>query len=338
MKYKYSAIIPARNGELFLDKAIRSVLNQTHPFDQIIVVDDDSTDLTAKIACSVEWDGQIEYFFNAPSSGFVDAWNRSARLATGDYISILHQDDLLSPNFLERMDAALQLYPQVSHLYSSCYYINTKGNITGHPPKPWSFEPVLYSGKAYAQRYLNGMLNNRHIHRCPGVLTRRELLLGLCQYRKEAGHIADDDFFLRVGAFTDVIGLSAPLASYRNHVNSETGKLNDLTMRLARDYVFLSNYHRGKFSLLEQSGLRIIDHLTSRFINLLLFQGLAIKRNDWVIEALRLQLVYNEIAPEIFTRNIPWWGKPLWFLPASLARVYAHMIKIAHKVKTWRRY
>ena len=61
-----------------------------------------------------------------------------------------------------------------------------------------------------------------------------------CQYRSEAGHIADDDFFYRVGLYTDVVGLLKPLASYREHEKSETGHLENIKLvsRLANDYLF----------------------------------------------------------------------------------------------------
>lgn len=52
----------------------------------------------------------------------------------------------------------------------------------------------------------------------------------VCQYREEAGHIADDDFFYRVGQYTDVVGILSPLASYRLHSKSETGHLKNMQL------------------------------------------------------------------------------------------------------------
>lgn len=326
----FSIVIPAHNGQRYLKEAIRSALSQTRPADEILVIDDASLDDTASIAKSDEWGGKILYRFNSPASGFVNAWNRAARLATGDYVAILHQDDLLHPSFLKQMDQVLSRFPQVSHLYTACNYIDSHGAITRRPPQQWSEEPVLLTGQKYARSYLEGVACNRHIHRCPGVLTSRQLLVNVCQYRTDAGHIADDDFFMRVGQFTDVVGIPAPLASFRNHRESETGKLDDLTMRLARDYVFQSNWHRGADTLLGTSELAIIDLLASKFINLLLFQGLTCRREDWVIEARRLRQAHCELVLGCTSLRIPLWGRPMWSLPGTLAKGYADMIKLAH--------
>jgi glycosyltransferase involved in cell wall biosynthesis len=314
---RLSVVIPAHNGELYLAEAIRSALEQTRPADEILLVDDESRDRTSEIAHSLEWAGKVIYRFNSPATGYVDAWNRAIAMASGDYVAILHQDDLLHPEFLARMAAALDRYPNVGHLYSACNYIDADGNANGAPPEPYSGEPILYSGREYAQRYLSGVAANRHIHRCPGVLTRRALLMNECRYRKEAGHIADDDFFLRVGAFTDVVGIAEPLASYRNHPQSATGKLDNMSLRLARDYVFQAGYHRGAESLLDSAGLASIDRLATRFINLLLFQSLSTGRDDWTHEALRFSEAYRARAPGVFTSYLPLCARPMWRLAES---------------------
>ena len=92
-----------------------------------------------------------------------------------------------------------------------------------------------------ASEYINAdqHIGNPHIHRCPGVVTHKSIF-DVCKYRPEAGHIADDDFFYRVGQFTDIVGVLKPLASYRVHRFSETGHLDDMMLdkRLLHDYCF----------------------------------------------------------------------------------------------------
>jgi hypothetical protein len=92
-----------------------------------------------------------------------------------------------------------------------------------------------YTGREYVHAYQT--IGAPHIHRCPGVITHRDIFK-VCQYRAEAGHIADDDFFFRVGQYTDVVGILKPLASYRHHEASETGHLDNITLiqRLLHDW------------------------------------------------------------------------------------------------------
>lgn len=194
---KFSIVIPAYNGEKFLKQAIESALSQTRLADEVIVVDDASSDGTAEIAKS--YNEKIKYYFNDKSTGFVDAWNRAISKATSDYVTILHQDDLLHPEYIERIEQALLQYSNIGHFFTACNYIDDSGLIIKEPPGPHSLVPVLYSGRDYSHHYLMGVVSNNHIHRCPGVTTSRALLLNKCSYRKEAGLIADDDFFTELG-------------------------------------------------------------------------------------------------------------------------------------------
>jgi glycosyltransferase involved in cell wall biosynthesis len=56
---QFSVVIPAHNGELYLRLTIESALNQTRKADEIIVVDDASTDKTAEIAQSLEYRASV---------------------------------------------------------------------------------------------------------------------------------------------------------------------------------------------------------------------------------------------------------------------------------------
>jgi glycosyltransferase involved in cell wall biosynthesis len=328
---KYSIVIPAHNGERYLRSAIQSALKQSRPADEIIVADDASNDGTAAIA---RWFGdRIQYFYNPQSTGFVDAWNRAVTLASGDFVTILHQDDLLHPDYLDHMENAVLRYPGIRHLYAACDYIDAQGKVTKMPPSPFSPEPVLYSGREYAHNYLHGIITNRHIHRCPGVTTARELLLRECTYRKEAGHIADDDFFLRVGSYTDVVGISQPLASYREHPGSSTSKTELMSLRLAQDYVFQVRYHKEHDTLLHDEDKTHVNRMAVKFINLLLFQSLLNDRKDGMDKALNLRKELDSLLPLFMEKNLPPWAKVLW----EMTRTGRNNLKASFYVKTLNR-
>jgi glycosyltransferase involved in cell wall biosynthesis len=308
----FAIIIPAHNGDQFIRYAIASAIHQTRVADEIIVADDASTDRTAAIAQSREWRGNIQYFYHDKSRGFVDAWDRAVKIATADFVAILHQDDILYPEYLDNIEKAIQRFPAARHFYAACDYVDEAGGIIKTPPGPYSSVPVLYSGKQYAHNYLQGMITNNHIHRCPGVTTSRGLLLNECTYREEAGHIADDDFFLRVGAYTDVVGISHPLAGYRHHTSSLTSKLNLLSLKLACDYVFQVRFHRGNGTLLVDGDVMQLQLQAVKFINLLLFQSLLYKQQAWTNKALALRDELDLILPSFMEKSLPLWARQLW--------------------------
>lgn len=231
----FTIIIPTYNGSDFIEEALLSALNQTRKADAIIISDDNSTDKTLEICSRYKDRISIHKNENGPS-GFVEGWNNAIRLVEDGYIAILHQDDLLAPTFLEEAEKALMANPDVRHLFVPCNYIDGKGHIT-REPNYCDGSIRRYNQNDYIKAYIT--YGSPHIHRCPGVITHRSIF-NVCSYRKEAGHIADDDFFYRVGKYTDVVGVLKPLASYREHENSETEHLSNLilTSRLANDYLF----------------------------------------------------------------------------------------------------
>ena len=92
-----SVIIPTYNRAELVQRAIQSVLNQTWPHIQLIVVDDGSTDNTQEILKNVEG---IEYIFQA-NQGQGAARNRGLKEVRGEYIATLDSDDFWYPEFLE---------------------------------------------------------------------------------------------------------------------------------------------------------------------------------------------------------------------------------------------
>lgn len=99
-----SIIIPAFNRGALVATAIRSVLAQTYPHTQIIVIDDGSTDDTRAQVAAFEG---VEYYYQA-NGGQAAARNAGLRHCTGTYISSLDSDDTWHPDFLAVGVAALQ--------------------------------------------------------------------------------------------------------------------------------------------------------------------------------------------------------------------------------------
>lgn len=232
---KITILIPTYNGSAYIEEALQSALNQTRKADVIIVSDDNSTDDTLEICSRYKDKISIHKNVDGPS-GFVQGWNNAIKLVDDGYIAILHQDDLLAPTFIEEMERAIEQNPDVRHFFAPCNYIDGNGSVKREPDY-CDGTVRRYSGLYYADAYRS--IGSPHIHRCPGVVTHKRIF-DKCQYRKEAGHIADDDFFYRVGQYTDVVGVLKPLASYREHEKSETGHLENIKLvsRLANDYLF----------------------------------------------------------------------------------------------------
>jgi glycosyltransferase involved in cell wall biosynthesis len=100
MPRSVSVVIPTYNYGRFIDGAIRSVLEQTRPPDEIVVVDDGSTDDTARV---VEGFGDAVKYVRQNNAGVCAARNRGVAESHGDLIAFLDADDLWEPACLEML-------------------------------------------------------------------------------------------------------------------------------------------------------------------------------------------------------------------------------------------
>lgn len=105
--YTISVIIPVYNGERYLAEAIQSVLDQTWPVTEIMVVDDGSTDCSAQIAAAFS---QV-LLVQKTHSGLSPTLNEGVRNATGELLAFLDADDRWLPEKLSLQIPALAQYP-----------------------------------------------------------------------------------------------------------------------------------------------------------------------------------------------------------------------------------
>lgn len=106
-----SVIIPGYNNGAFIQETIQTVLDQTLRADEIIVIDDGSTDNTEQVVRSIR-DERIQYH-RQPNSGVSVARNNGLDRARGDYVSFLDADDRWRPTALETQYRLLQAAPDL---------------------------------------------------------------------------------------------------------------------------------------------------------------------------------------------------------------------------------
>ncbi len=106
----FSVIIPTYNRCHFLWRAINSVLNQTYPFFELIIIDDASNDKTKELI-NIYTDPRIKYFQLKKNQGVSYARNYALKRAHGKYIAYLDSDNEWYRDFLESYLKAFQKFP-----------------------------------------------------------------------------------------------------------------------------------------------------------------------------------------------------------------------------------
>lgn len=109
--FSISVIIPAYNAEAHLAETLQSVLGQSLPPDEIVLVDDGSKDGTPKIAKSTN--SPLLKYFRQENAGLPAALNAGLRLASGDLLMFLDADDLWPPGKSELHATRMREHPEI---------------------------------------------------------------------------------------------------------------------------------------------------------------------------------------------------------------------------------
>ena len=128
---RYTFLLPAYKKS-FLDKAIRSILNQTYTDFKIIISDDCSPEDLYSVVKEFSDDTRLTYRRNEKNIGgtsLVAHWNMLLDLCDTDYFILASDDDVYLPHFLEEIDKLVEKYPAVDLFHSRAQCINGNDEI-----------------------------------------------------------------------------------------------------------------------------------------------------------------------------------------------------------------
>jgi glycosyltransferase involved in cell wall biosynthesis len=134
---RVSVVMAVRNGERFLGEALESILAQTHPVHEVIVVDGASSDRSREIARTFERVRVLEQ----DGLGLAGAWNQAIAASEGELIAFLDSDDRWLPHKTERQLELLAGRPAAAAAIARARFFLEPG----HEPPP-GFRPALLEG------------------------------------------------------------------------------------------------------------------------------------------------------------------------------------------------
>ncbi|HEY3823884.1 MAG TPA: glycosyltransferase [Bryobacteraceae bacterium] len=214
-----SIVVPAYNAARFLRLSLDSIVSQTYPNKEILLIDDASTDDTESIARS--YGDQIRYHRQPRNRGQFPNVGDGIALARGEYISVYHADDIYSPEIVEREVAFLKKYPEAGAVFAMQLFIDAEGRENGRlhlaPDIPVGV-PVPY------ESILNTLLRYKNcIFPAPSSMIRAEIYRKTGPYRGQEYPVAADfEMFFRIARDHQVGLLDEHLFRYRwGHGNAD---------------------------------------------------------------------------------------------------------------------
>src|SRR5699024_8394587 len=135
---KLSVALAAYNGAPYITEQLLSILNQERPADEVILVDDGSTDGTDRIINTFleRYQPKNWYFFrNEKNLGYVRNFRRALSRTTGDLILLCDQDDIWYPHKTKLIEELFLSHPEIRVLDTSFQLMNEDGNNYEVPQK-----------------------------------------------------------------------------------------------------------------------------------------------------------------------------------------------------------
>ncbi|MDD5097241.1 MAG: glycosyltransferase [Candidatus Omnitrophica bacterium] len=201
---KVSVIIPVFNGERFIKESLESAINQSYKNLEIIVVDDGSTDGTAKVIATMA-DNRIKYL-HTQNRGVSTARNYGIKNSDGEYIALLDYDDLWLSGKIEEQVKQAEKYPDAGLFYCRFYIIDGQGGIIGE------------SNAQSSKDILKDLLLIGNIIGPPSsTLIRKKTFDEIGVFDTELSTSADWDLWIRITYKSNAVLLPDYLLKYRMH-------------------------------------------------------------------------------------------------------------------------
>lgn len=200
--------MPVYNGARFVARAIESVLNQTYPDVELVIVNDGSPDDSADVIQPYLKDPRVKYVEQA-NAGVAAARNRALGEASGEFVGLIDQDDVWLPDKVARQVQLLTAHADVALVHCDALPIDGDDRLLS--AHTW------HAGDAPRSGYVDIFMGNP-IRACT-ALFRRDAAVAAGGFDPDpAINFADEyDLWLRIARSSDVVYDRTPMAHYRVH-------------------------------------------------------------------------------------------------------------------------
>ena len=200
-----SVVMPVFNQELFVAEALDSIIAQSYPAYEVVIVDDGSKDMSLSICQEYQKKDSRFRVFSQRNKGPAAARNEAILQARGDYICLLDSDDRMDPKRIEHQLRPFLQDPTIDVVYTSVLLIDKKRNFLGEI-KGESLPSELFHAEMFFRNLIPG----------PGLMAKRICFLQE-PYDPSFVHAEDYELMLRFLRHFRFFYLDEPLTLYRRH-------------------------------------------------------------------------------------------------------------------------
>jgi len=212
----------------FLDKAIKSVLNQSYKKFELIIIDDGSTDNSKKILEKYNNNKKIIKIIFQKNKGLLFSNNVALKMSKGEYITRLDADDWLDQNFLQVMVNEIKKNRNIGMIFCNYYIVNKSGEI---------------QDQFFRHNFKNVKLLDQPAHGACSLINVK-CLKNVGGYNQNLRSQDGVDIWIKLILKFKVVNVNLPLFYYRQHGKNLT--YNKIKLYQSRDKVFDLNSKKKK--------------------------------------------------------------------------------------------
>lgn len=212
---KLSVIIPCYNDASGLERSVREFSSQTRLPDELIIVNDGSTDDSAEtaqnLASQIKW---IKVITNHDNIGVAASINKGSEASTGDYVYHSSCNDCVEPTFFEKSLAILEGYPQAAFCCTDSQFIQSGTGTRSETRNFWLPEPGFLTPLEFAECLRMEGLHNQ------SVIARRDIVVGNNTFHTELKWHSDFFHWHVWGMRQGICYVPEPLVTFELNPNS----------------------------------------------------------------------------------------------------------------------
>lgn len=214
----WSVMIPTYNCVNYLRETLTSVLAQDpgQELMQIEVVDDHSTKDDPEAVVQELGGGRVKFYRQPQNVGHVKNFQTCLERSQGRLIHLLHGDDCVLNNFYSKMQQAFDINSEIGAAFCRHIFMDERGH--------WqSISSLLQSESGILNNWLERIIVKQYIQ-TPSIVVRRDVYERLSGFDRRLLYYEDWEMWVRIAAHYPVYYEAEPLAAYRLHSNSNSGR------------------------------------------------------------------------------------------------------------------
>lgn len=217
MRDNIGVIIPSYQHGKYIAETIRSVLQQTLKPQEVVIVDDCSTDNSVEVISKFK-DRRIHLIQHPRNRGGAEALNTGLKALNTEFIAIINSDDIWKSDKLEKQYEHLISSDKIGAVFTMPETIDDEGNQTRNP----AFLRFFKSRNSDRHQHLRRLFESRNFLCHPSILARKSMYDSLGLYDNRFRQLPDYHMWLRMLQKFEIIIIQEPLVKFRLHRNTSS--------------------------------------------------------------------------------------------------------------------